>query len=87
MGAKIEKYGTAKLKIEGQNGLLKGTSYSVMPDRIEALTWMVFAAITKGSIVVENVPFKTMEIPLLHLKDCGIDFYQNEKWEENRVRL
>lgn len=78
MGAKIEKYGTAKLKIEGQNGLLKGTSYSVMPDRIEALTWMVFAAITKGSIVVENVPFKTMEIPLLHLKDCGIDFYQNE---------
>ncbi len=78
MGAKIQKFGTGKLKIEGVSGLLKGTSYSVMADRIEAITWVIFAAITKGSIVVENVPFDTMEIPLLHLKDCGIDFYQNE---------
>ena len=78
MGAKIEKYGTSKLKIYGNDGLLKGTSYTVMPDRIEALTWIIFAAITKASIIIENIPFETMQIPLLHLKDCGIDFYQNE---------
>lgn len=77
MGANIQAFGNSMIKVQGVGGLLRGTSYNVMLDRIEALTWIVFAAITGGTIKVEGVPFEQMEIPLLHLKDCGIDLYRN----------
>jgi UDP-N-acetylglucosamine 1-carboxyvinyltransferase len=77
MGAKITNFGNSMVRVTGCGGLLRGASYSVIPDRIEALTWIVFAAITGGEILIEDVPFKDMEVPLLHLKDCGIDIFRN----------
>lgn len=77
MGAQIESFGNSLIRVSGMGGLLKGASYSVMSDRIEALTWIIFAIISGGEILVENVPFSQMEVPLLHLKDCGVDLYRN----------
>jgi UDP-N-acetylglucosamine 1-carboxyvinyltransferase len=77
MGANIRSFGNSLIRIEGNSGLLRGVSYSVMLDRIEALTWIVFTAITKGNVIIEGIPFQEMEVPLLHLKNAGIEYFQN----------
>lgn len=76
MGAKISVRGISLIEVEGVS-YLRGATISVIPDRIEALTWIVFAAISGGNVLVENVPFSMMEIPLLHLQKAGIDFFAN----------
>jgi UDP-N-acetylglucosamine 1-carboxyvinyltransferase len=54
MGAKIKGAGTSTLEIEGVKEL-KGTTYRVIPDRIEAGTFMVAAAITKGEVTIKKI--------------------------------
>jgi len=77
MGARIELEGTSHIRVSGTAGLLRGASYSVMPDRIEALTWIVLAAVTGGNVIIRNVPFSSMEVPLIHLRDAGLNLFQN----------
>lgn len=77
MGAQIENYGNSLIRVKGMGGPMRGASFSVMPDRIEALTWIVFAAMTGGNVFVEGVPFKHMKVPLLHLEEAGLDLYRN----------
>jgi UDP-N-acetylglucosamine 1-carboxyvinyltransferase len=81
MGARISVNGTSLIEVEGVNSL-RGATVPVIPDRIEALTWIIFAAIARGEILVENVPFDLMEIPLLHLRKAGLDFFasSNSVW-------
>lgn len=78
MGAEIEVQGGSLITIRGKGSLLRGASIRVIADRIEALTWIVYAAISKGSVVVEDVPFDLMEIPLLHLREAGINYFRNQ---------
>lgn len=54
MGAKIRGAGTDVIKVEGVKEL-KACRYAIIPDRIEAGTYMVAAAITGGEVMVENV--------------------------------
>ena len=54
MGAKIRGAGTDTIRIEGVEKL-HGADYTIIPDRIEAGTYMIAAAMTGGDIVVENV--------------------------------
>lgn len=77
MGAQIQQEGQSLLRIQGAGGLLKGASFSVMPDRIEALTWMVLGAVTGGTVLIRNVPIKSLEVPLIHLRDAGLDLFRN----------
>jgi UDP-N-acetylglucosamine 1-carboxyvinyltransferase len=77
MGAEIEVSGTSHIVVEGKKGALGGTHMSVMSDRIEALTWLVYAVISGGELTIENVPFASMEVPLLHIRQAGVDFFQN----------
>jgi len=87
MGAKISVQGISLIEVEGVNHL-RGATIPIIPDRIEALTWLVFAAISGGDILVENVPFSMMEIPLLHLRKAGLDFFSNSTsiWISKRSR-
>jgi UDP-N-acetylglucosamine 1-carboxyvinyltransferase len=87
MGAKISVRGISLIEVEGTS-YLRGATVSVIPDRIEALTWIIFAAISGGNILVENVPFSMMEIPLLHLRKAGIDFFANSNsvWVSQKSR-
>ncbi|WBL41242.1 UDP-N-acetylglucosamine 1-carboxyvinyltransferase [Algoriphagus halophytocola] len=78
LGAKIEVVGNSFVKVTGRKHL-QGSIFEVMPDRIEALTWIVLGILTGGDILVEDVPFSAMDIPLIHLKEAGIDYYHNSK--------
>ena len=76
LGVRIEVFGNSFIKVTG-NKILRGSKFSIMPDRIEALTWIVYGILSGGDITIEDIPFSSMEIPLIHIKDAGIDFYQN----------
>ena len=76
MGSNIEVNGSSNIVVQGVD-YLKGTIKSVMYDRIEALTWLVYGVLSKGTLLINNVPFDSMEVPLLHLKKMGIDFLSN----------
>lgn len=73
MGAEIIINGASNILVIGKNKL-QGAVKSVMFDRIEALTWLVYGVMSRGEILIENVPFESMEVPLLHLNNAGIDF-------------
>ena len=76
MGAEILVLGNSQIRVKGMESL-RGTSYRVMPDRIEALTWIIYAVMSRGTILIEDVPFHTMEVPLIHLQEAGIDLFRN----------
>jgi UDP-N-acetylglucosamine 1-carboxyvinyltransferase len=78
LGAKIDVVGNSFIKIQGRK-ILRGSIFEVMPDRIEALTWFVYGVLSGGRVTIEDVPFNAMEIPLIHLKEAGIDYYANSR--------
>lgn len=49
----------------------------VMPDRIEALTWIVYAILSGGNLTIDRVPFGALEVPLIHVEKAGIDLFRN----------
>lgn len=71
MGAKIEGIGTDTLTIHGVEKL-HGYRHSVMPDRIEAGTYAIAAAITKGDILLKNTSAGLLPNLIQYLKQCGI---------------
>ncbi len=77
MGAKIRGAGTDTIKIEGVSKL-KGAKHNVIPDRIEAGTFMVAAAITKGEIMVKNVVPEHMRPIIAKLRECGVEVEEHE---------
>ena len=70
MGANIKGAGTDVIRIKGVEKL-HGTEYSVIPDQIEAGTFMLAAAITKGDILVKNVIPKHLEAITAKLYEIG----------------
>lgn len=78
MGVEIEVVGNSFIKVYGTT-YHRGTSHQVISDRIEAITWMIFSAIAEKSMLIENVPFEDMEIPLTHLHEAGVDFFTNRR--------
>ncbi|MFC9978800.1 UDP-N-acetylglucosamine 1-carboxyvinyltransferase [Gordonia sp. NPDC127522] len=78
MGAAITITGS-NIVVDGAGGILSGVHKRVMSDRIEALTWIVYAAISGGELFIEDVPFDSMEVPLIHLQQAGLDLYRNSR--------
>lgn len=72
MGAKIKGAGTDVIRIQGVSKLHK-TTYTIVPDMIEAGTFMVAAAATKGDIMVKNVIPKHMEAVTAKLEEIGCE--------------
>jgi UDP-N-acetylglucosamine 1-carboxyvinyltransferase len=72
MGAKIKGAGTDTIKIEGVS-VLRGAKHNVIPDRIEAGTFMVAAAITRGAILIKNVLPDHVKPVIAKLKECGVE--------------
>ena len=70
MGANIRGAGTDTIKIKGVKKL-HGTNYSIIPDQIEAGTYMALAAISKGDITIKNVIPKHLESISAKLIDMG----------------
>ena len=72
MGANIKGAGTDVIRISGVSRL-HGTEYSIIPDQIEAGTYMAAAAITKGDITVRNVIPKHLEAITAKLLEMGCE--------------
>lgn len=71
MGAKIEGLGTPFLRIEGVDRLT-GVKHRIIPDRIEAATLMVAAAITGGCVELENVNLNHLTAVVEKLREIGV---------------
>ena len=81
MGAKIQGAGTDKIVIQGVDQL-HGAHYEVMPDRIEAGTYLVAAAITGGKVRLQNARADHLDAVLLKLKEAGAKIDSGADWIE-----
>jgi len=81
MGAKIQGAGTDKIVIQGVERL-HGAHYEVMPDRIEAGTYLVAAAITGGKVRLQSARADHLDAVLLKLKEAGAKIDSGADWIE-----
>ncbi|MGE0114794.1 MAG: UDP-N-acetylglucosamine 1-carboxyvinyltransferase [Steroidobacteraceae bacterium] len=81
MGARIQGAGTDKIVIQGVERL-QGARYAVMPDRIEAGTYLVAAAITGGKVRLKNARAGHLDAVLLKLKEAGAHIESGSDWIE-----
>ena len=77
-GAKIKGAGTDTIKITGVDELKQKSSYSIIPDQIEAGTFMVAAAVTKGDVIINNCIPKHLEPISAKLIEAGAIIEESE---------
>lgn len=82
MGGKVRGAGTNTIKITGVEKM-SGAEHQVIPDRIEAGTYMIAAAMTQGDVIVENVITDHMKPLIAKLKEVGCQIFE----DENEVRV
>ena len=82
MGANVRGAGTKVIKIEGVERL-HGTEYTIIPDRIEAGSYMIAAAITGGELLVKNVIVDHVKPLLAKLEECGVTVQE----EDSNLRI
>ena len=82
MGAQVSGAGTATITIHGTKEL-NGVDYTIIPDRIEAGTFMVAGAITKGNIFISNAIPKHMEALTETLCQIGVQL----DWQDKGVHI
>ena len=78
MGAKIEGAGTSQIKIEGIDTFLD-TTHKVIPDRIEACTFIIAAAITNSSLWIKKINFEHISYFLEIMEKIGLKFKLKNK--------
>ena len=84
MGANIMGAGTGVIKIRGVKHL-SGADYSIIPDQIEAGTYMAAAVATRGDILVTNVTPKHLESIIAKLRETGAEITEFD--ESVRVKM
>jgi UDP-N-acetylglucosamine 1-carboxyvinyltransferase len=78
MGARIKGAGTETIRIEGVDSM-SGCRHSIIPDRIQAGTYMIAAAATAGDVIVDNVIPKHMEALSAKLQEMGAHVYEMDE--------
>lgn len=79
LGAKISGAGTSVIEVEGVEAL-SGGQYSVMPDRIEAGTYLVAGAMTRGQVTVRRMRPEHLVALLSKLEEAGAHLTKGEDW-------
>ena len=82
MGAKVVRAGTETIRIEGVSSM-KATEHSIIPDRIEAGTFMIAAAVTNGNVFIEDAIADHNKPLISKLKEMHVAFQE----EENGLRV
>lgn len=82
MGAKVEGLGADLIKIEGVKEL-HGIDYTIIPDRIEAGTYMIAAAITGGDVLIENADLLLLKPLIVKLEEAGVQI----ELEKNLIKV
>jgi UDP-N-acetylglucosamine 1-carboxyvinyltransferase len=85
MGATIQGAGTDKITVQGVERL-RGTSYEVLPDRIESGTYLVAGAITRGNVRIKNTRPDHLDAVLAKLEDAGARLGIGDNWVEVDMR-
>lgn len=78
MGADIRGAGTDVIKVRGVD-YLKGITYGIIPDQIEAGTYMVAAAATRGDVLIKNIIPKHLESITAKLRKVGVSVVENDE--------
>ena len=81
MGARIRGAGTDKIVVDGVERL-SGTTYEVLPDRIESGTYLVAGAITGGHVRIKNTRPDHLDAVLVKLQEAGAEIGVGESWVE-----
>ena len=84
MGANIRGAGTNVIKIEGVERL-EGKNYTIIPDRIEAGTYMVAAAMTKGDVYIENAISEHLKPVIAKLKEANVEIIEDINERGNKA--
>lgn len=79
LGAKVSGAGTATIVIDGVEAL-GGGRYEVLPDRIEAGTYLTAAAMTRGSIKIKSIRPDTMTSITAKLREAGAEITEGDDW-------
>lgn len=82
MGANIVGAGTETIRIKGVEKL-RGVEHTIIPDRVEAGTFMVAAAITGGDVIIENVLIEHLRPVTAKLREMGIEIIE----QDNSIRV
>ncbi len=77
MGARVTGAGTDTIRIEGVEKL-NAVEIRVIPDRIEAGTFMVAAAMTRGNVLIKDCPYEKLDSLNLKLKEAGAEVIEEE---------
>ena len=86
MGASIRGAGTDIIRINGRQNL-HGCTYAVIPDQIEAGTYMIAAAATKGDVIIRNVIPTHLESVTAKLLECGTDVQTRDDGNEFVIQV
>ncbi|MBB6632958.1 UDP-N-acetylglucosamine 1-carboxyvinyltransferase [Cohnella thailandensis] len=78
MGAKIKGAGTETIRIEGVSSM-HGCRHSIIPDRIQAGTYMLAAAATRGDVLIDNIIPKHLEALTAKLQEMGVHVYEMDE--------
>ncbi len=81
LGAEVDGHGTSTIVIQGKDKL-HGGAFRVMPDRVEAGTYLIAAAATRGSVRLEDVDPETLGAVLEKLQMAGAEITYGEDWIE-----
>jgi len=79
MGAKVSGAGTDTITIEGVERM-HGTTYDILPDRIETGTYLVAAAVTGGSVKLKDTDPTLLDAVLSKLEEAGAEIESGEDW-------
>lgn len=85
MGANIKGAGTDVIKITGVEELRGGSTYSIVPDQIEAGTFMIAAAASRGDVVITNCITKHLDPISAKLIEMGVNVEESEDGDKIRV--
>lgn len=76
MGAQITVNGQESIEIIGAENL-DGLSHRVMPDNMEAMTWVIGSVITGGDVEIHDFPAEDLEVPLIFLRESGAKIFRD----------
>lgn len=76
MGARIVVHGQEHIEVVGVEALAT-VRHRVIPDNMEAITWLVGASITGGEVEIRDFPYRDLQAALLHLEASGARLYRN----------
>lgn len=86
MGANVKGAGTDVIRIQGGRRL-HGCTYAVIPDQIEAGTFMIAAAATRGDVIINNVIPTHLEAISTKLMECGVTVTEGDDGRDFFIRV